>query len=95
MISTVSGAILSAQLRDPQLRPTAIARIVSAVREAGGSTTEAAPTLGVSYQTLGNWRSKYPQLETKIASAQRELGWTPPGAALGSRRKKAAPRKPS
>lgn len=86
MISTVSGAILSAKLRDAKLRQTAIAEVVAAVKAAGGRTVEAAKALGVSYQTLGNWRAKYPILERQIVNAQREIGWLPPGAALGSRR---------
>jgi molybdenum-dependent DNA-binding transcriptional regulator ModE len=86
MISSVTGSILSAQLRDARLRHTAIATIVEAVHEAGGSTTAAAAALGVSYQTLGNWRAKFRLLERQIVDAQRAIGWTPPGAAIGSRR---------
>jgi|SRR3972149_7310542 len=93
MISTVSGAIISAKLRDAKLRPTAIAEIVAAVKSAGGRTVDAAKSLGVSYQTLGNWRAKYPILERHIVNAQRELGWLPPGAALGSRREPAVRKK--
>ena len=51
------------------------AQIISAVKqmEAGGTAKDVAPELGVSDQTLYNWKSKYGGMEVSDARRLREL----------------------